>query len=116
MPRDCSRHAQLNPLSYTTDDYTGAYLAARCLEESTTLHYINLSGNLLTLEWGSAGRSAIEQALLSFPVARISVERRVAFWMAKHHRLGANSEARHLSYGLLMYIDTFLGISRRVII
>ena len=72
------------------------------------LQTLNIKGNAFNMKV----RYALKKAINKAPLANLDYEKKIAFWMCKQTRLGANSPANVLWYGMLAYITKFLAKRR----
>jgi hypothetical protein len=68
--------------------------------------------NIKNNAFGLKVRFALKNAIVKAPYAELDQDRKIAFWMCKQKRLGKNSPARILWYGMLSYITDFLAKRR----
>ena len=90
------------------DDERCGWELANMIRNNRTLARVDLRGNA----FGMKIRIALKTALKESPMASLQHDCKIAFWMCKQKRLGANSPARVLWYGMLMYICGFLALKR----
>ena len=78
------------------------------IRKNRQLQTLNIKGNAFNMKV----RYALQRAMESAPTAELDYENKIAFWMCKQSRLGANSPAKVLWYGMLSFITDFLALPR----
>ena len=101
-----------SPVCIFDDKDQIAYLIADAARSVPSLSFIDLRGNGV----GIKARLALRAAIRDAPISPLSKPQTIAFWMCKQVRLGASSPAKKLWYGMLIYICSFLGEERQILL
>ena len=90
------------------DDDECGWALVKLIDMNRQLQTLNIKGNAFNMKV----RYALKKAINKAPLANLDYEKKIAFWMCKQTRLGANSPANVLWYGMLAYITKFLAKRR----